>query len=495
MVPPANADPSPRDDAASEADDLRLFWELAAELFCVLASDGRFLRVSPGWTRALGWSEDELLSRTAFELVHPDDLSATREVSETYTAEGQRMEAFQNRYRHKDGSYRWLSWTGYRRGERWFGTARDITAMRVSHDALQRSERRSRAMLAALRDGLIIIEMDGRVTEVNDRFAEMVGMTAGEILGLRAPFPWWPPEERERIAEQFAAALTSGRATHELTFMRANGERFPVIIDTSELPERGRRNMILSVIRDASDIVGARNRLAEAHRVAGLVSYEYVAERDEVIAFGSPRAEHPHQPVRMTYGESLAYVPEPANSTLRRLRDEILRGERDGFVEELRVEGPRAGWIEVRGEPLRAPDGRVIGVRGTSQHIDARKRAEFEARLQSDIIDAIDVAVIARGPDEKLMFANDAAVRLLGWPREELEGTGPDDIRRIAGEGEETDALIAALKEGAEWEGVLSLRRRDGSRVRVRVRTAAVRDESGAPQYAAGIVIPLGDAD
>lgn len=478
-----------------DPDDRTLFWDLAAELFCVLAPDGRILRVNPAWTRVLGWREDELIGRSAFELVHPDDLSVTRKVSETENAEGQRLEGFQNRYRHKDGSYRWLSWTGHQRGDRWFGTARNVTATRVSHSALQRSERRSRALLAALHEGLVVMDARGRVTEINEPFAAMVGIPAAEAVGLYPPYPWWPPEHRATISAALAEARSSERATHELTFMRADGERFPVLIDASDMLDVGDRHAMVSVVRDVSELVGARDRLAEAHRVAGLVSWEYLPEQDEVIAYGSPRAASPHQPARMTGEEGLAIIPEPSKSILRRLREEVVRGERDAFVVEARIDGPGPpGWAEVRGEPLRAPDGRIVGVRGTSQRIDARKRAEFEARLQRDILDAVGVAVIARGPDQRLVFANDAAVRLLGWPREALEGTPPEDVARIAPGQAAAEELIAALQEGTPWEGELTLHRRDGTTVDVTVRTAVVRDQDGAVQFVAGIVVPTDPA-
>lgn len=479
--------------AAGEHDDLALFWELAAELFCVLAPDGRFLRVNPAWTHVLGWPEEELIGKAAFDFVHPDDLAATRHVAETDNAEGQRMEEFQNRYRHKDGSYRWLSWTGYRRGDRWFGTARDITTMRMSHGALQRSERRSRALLAALREGLVVMDGQGRITEINEAFAEMVGMQQREILGLRPPYPWWPPEELATITDALSASLASDTSSHELTFVRSDGRRFPVLIDTTDIAEAGGKHTMVSVIRDVSELVRTRDRLAEAQRVAGLVTWEYDADRDEIVAHGSARAAAPHDRITMTLEDALGLVPEPVRSTFRQLTAETLAGEREGFLLEARVQGVDVPeWIEVRGEQLRAPDGRIVGMRGTTQRIDARKRAEFEAHLQRDILDAIDVAVIARGPDMRLAFANDAAVRLLRWPREELEGTGPEDVKLVAPGQPETDALIAALKEGVPWDGELMLRRRDGSEIGVRVRTAAVRDPTGAAQYVAGIIIPLG---
>ena len=356
--------------AGDPDDDRTLFWDLAAELFCVLTPDGRILRVNPAWTRVLGWDERELVGRSAFEFVHPEDVGASRHVSETESGEGQHLEEFQNRYRHKDGSYRWLSWTGHRRGDRWFGTARNVTAVRMSHDALQRSERRSRALLATLREGLVVMDARGRITEVNEPFATMVGLPAGELRGLEPPYPWWPPEQLSAISAALAEALRVDSTTQELTFMRADGTRFPVLIDTTDMLDVGERHSMVSVIRDVSELVGARDRLAEAHRVAGLVSWEYFADRDEVVAIGSARATSPHEQVTMTLEESLALVPEPTRSTFRRLYQETLAGTREQFLLEAHAQGPtEPEWIEVRGEALRAPDGQIIGMRGTTQRI------------------------------------------------------------------------------------------------------------------------------
>lgn len=81
-------------DPADPLDDVARFWALARELFCVLGQGGEFIRVNPAWTRVLGWREDELLGRRAFEFVHPDDLAATRHVSVAEGADGQELEEF-----------------------------------------------------------------------------------------------------------------------------------------------------------------------------------------------------------------------------------------------------------------------------------------------------------------------------------------------------------------------------------------------------------------
>jgi diguanylate cyclase (GGDEF)-like protein/PAS domain S-box-containing protein len=110
------ASPSPH-AAALE----RLF-ALVSDLIVVTDRDGRIMLVNPAWEEALGWREDELIGRSVFELVHPDDSSI-----HALTAHGQTVVSYTNRYRHKDGSWRWLLWSGRRDGEVWYAVAKDIT--------------------------------------------------------------------------------------------------------------------------------------------------------------------------------------------------------------------------------------------------------------------------------------------------------------------------------------------------------------------------------
>ena len=70
---------------------------------------GRFLRVSPSWEPTLGWTSQELTSRSWLDFIHPDDVETTIQAA-SQLAEGKPLLAFQNRFRHKDGQYRWISW-------------------------------------------------------------------------------------------------------------------------------------------------------------------------------------------------------------------------------------------------------------------------------------------------------------------------------------------------------------------------------------------------
>lgn len=477
-----------RDDTLPTAhpDDVQLFWELASELFCVLDNEGKILEVNPAWTRVLGWDAEQLLGHNIYEFVHPEDIPGAREAHVRRGGDGQRLEEYPCRYRHADGSVRWLSWSGFMRGPRFYGSARDITATRMSHSALQQSERRSRAILAALREGLVIIDRQGRVVEANDRFAEMVGIPVREMLGLRPPYPWWPSDQRRKIAGALDEITREEQVTHELTFVRADGERFPVLIDTSRMRERDGRTVSLSVIRDISELVTTRNRLQEAHRVAELSTWEWYPDRDLVIAFET--ATGPGGTVEMTGEQSLMHLRPEWRDEVRRLREETYEGLRETFVADAVTLD--LGWMQIRGEQMRAADGRITGLRGTAQRIDAQRSAEIEAALQRDVLDAIDVAFIARGPDTRLVHVNDAALRLFGFSREEILGTLPAETGILQAEDPAMHELLAATQRGEQWDGEMQLRRKDGSTLRARVRTTVLVREGGA-QYSAGIIVPL----
>jgi PAS domain S-box-containing protein len=97
----------------------------------VAGFDGYFKRVSPTWTNVLGWSEDELKQKPFIEFVHPDDLEATMKASK-FIAAGNNLFTFENRYRAKDGSYRWLLW----------GSASDVTNKLIYASAIDITERK-----------------------------------------------------------------------------------------------------------------------------------------------------------------------------------------------------------------------------------------------------------------------------------------------------------------------------------------------------------------
>jgi PAS domain S-box-containing protein len=114
-------------------------WNVSQDLLVVSDSNGVWLNVNPAITEALGWSTEEVLGKTSEWMEHPDDVN--RSAAEvTKLARGGRTQRFENRLRHKDGAYRWLSWTAVSSGGQIYAVARDVTDEMEAEETLRRTE-------------------------------------------------------------------------------------------------------------------------------------------------------------------------------------------------------------------------------------------------------------------------------------------------------------------------------------------------------------------
>ena len=114
-------------------------WDVTPDLLTVLHPDGRFEQVNPAWNAALGYEPDDMVGVSFVEFIHPDDVEASLAAKETVNA-GDPVLGFENRYRHVDGGYRWLSWVAVPEGERIYASARDVTEDKARARALGKAE-------------------------------------------------------------------------------------------------------------------------------------------------------------------------------------------------------------------------------------------------------------------------------------------------------------------------------------------------------------------
>ena len=140
-------------DRRRAEEELNRFFNLALDVMCVAGYDGYFKRVNPAWTRLLGYTETELLTRPYVELVHPDDREPTAAQARKLS-EGEAVVYFENRYLHKDGTFRWLLWaaTPYAAQQVIYAAAHDITERKAAEETLATYARELRASQYALED-------------------------------------------------------------------------------------------------------------------------------------------------------------------------------------------------------------------------------------------------------------------------------------------------------------------------------------------------------
>ncbi len=115
-------------------------WEVSPDLLSVTGlADACFEQVNPAWEAVLGWRAAELQGRPFADFIHPDDLARSMEAF-GQLRHGEPVLNFENRYRCKDGSWRWLSWVAVPEGGRLYSSTRDVTAAREQSEALAEAE-------------------------------------------------------------------------------------------------------------------------------------------------------------------------------------------------------------------------------------------------------------------------------------------------------------------------------------------------------------------
>ncbi|SUE44373.1 PAS domain S-box protein [Roseomonas gilardii] len=120
--------------------DLHRIWQYSQDIMVVVRqADLTAEAVNPAWERVLGWPAEPPSGTSILGFVHPQDMALTR-VQLARLADGQGVEHFENRIRHRDGSYRRISWNVVPDGEFLHAVGRDVTVERRQEDILRRTE-------------------------------------------------------------------------------------------------------------------------------------------------------------------------------------------------------------------------------------------------------------------------------------------------------------------------------------------------------------------
>lgn len=361
---------SAKEPSAKEQNDQLFAFPLS--LIFIAGLDGYFKRVSAGYQRLLGWTEEELLSRPFFEFVHPDDL-ATLGPSIQAAAAGEDVIGQEIRVRCKDGSYRWLMGS-YRpvpdRGLM-YGMAVDVTERKRTEEALRESERKTRLILDTAYEAFISIDRDGRIIEWNAEAERVFGWPAEEALGRVLANTIIPERYRDDHRRGLAHYLATGEGPLlgrriEIEGLRRNGSEFPVELTISPMPLDD-TVIFNAFLRDVSDrkqaeeaLIAARSEAERAQEEAEIAS----RAKSEFLARMSHELRTPMNAIlgfaQLLEGDELG--PEHSESV-----EQILRAGRHllGLIEEvLDIATIEQGRLSLSIEPvfLRDVVGEVVDV-------------------------------------------------------------------------------------------------------------------------------------
>ncbi|ARQ01230.1 hybrid sensor histidine kinase/response regulator [Pseudorhodoplanes sinuspersici] len=246
-----------------EADQNRRIFETCLDLILVSDRKGVFTRVSPSSLRILGYRPEEMIGRNALEFLNPDDVEGTR--NEIRLARrGRTRRNFESRFRHKDGHFVSMNWTGVWSDPdaEYFSIGRDMTARK----ALERRERESKETLAAVINaspvGILCLAPD-RTVLVWSRAAEQIfGYTADEVVGR--PYAL-VPEGHEAEFNTLIARSMGGETLRDIRVRRQRKDGSLVDISFEAAPMYDDMGGVTSVAFALTDITD-RNKLEQRLR-------------------------------------------------------------------------------------------------------------------------------------------------------------------------------------------------------------------------------------
>jgi PAS domain S-box-containing protein len=239
------------------SEELERYFSLALDLMCIANVDGRFVRLNPAWEGVLGYSVAELKEANFLDFVHPEDLHETLQALKQLN-DRQSVIAFTNRYRHRDGHWRYIEWRTipYANGVV-YAAARDVTD-RV-------------AATQALRRGLFDLERSQMVAHLGSyRFNVPDGTwecSRGleKVFGINAEFPktveGWAmiihPDDSEEMLRYLREDVIGklGEFDREYRIVRSNDHatRWVHGLGSLELDEQGQPVTMFGTIQDVTE--------------------------------------------------------------------------------------------------------------------------------------------------------------------------------------------------------------------------------------------------
>jgi two-component system cell cycle sensor histidine kinase/response regulator CckA len=351
----------------------------------------------------------------------------------------------------------------------------EIAERKRAAAALQDSEERFRRLSQAAFEGIAISD-EGRLVDVNARFAEMFGYALSEMSG-RDVRDLVVPEHRDEVRRLM---LSGYEAAYETVCLRKDGSRFPVEVHARSLPF-GKRMLRITAIRDiterrkAEEELRLKVRLLDAavdtiflHDLEGNMIYANEAayrtrayEREEFMAMNLRSLVAPLDAAK--FDERMAEVAEKGRGVF-----ESTHICRDGSIMP----------VETRTTAITS-GGKTI-VMAIVRDITERKRAE-EARVRlATAVEQAAETILITDPNGTIQYVNPAFERTTGYGAAETIGRNTRMLKSGVHDGAFYRRMWETLARGEVWTGRLVNRRKDGSHFEEEATISPVRDATGA---------------
>jgi PAS domain S-box-containing protein len=456
----------------------RMLIENSSDLASILDADGTIRYVSPSVTRILGYTQEEMIGRSTFSLMHPDDVAAKIPTFHELAGNPGVVGTDTFRYRHKDGSWRMVEAVGRAllsdsAGAGIVINTRDVTDRRATEEALRASEETFRGLFDSLTELVYILDLEGRVLNVNEAVLRAYGYTREELLGQTPAMLADPARvDLEEAAEHFYRAVAGEPQRYEWWGLRKDGSTFPKEVVQTRSTYFG-RDAVIAVARDITDRVEAERALREREEHFRRL----IENASDLVSIISPDGtiRYESEAIGRLFGYSAGEgvgisawdrVHPDDRAHVRKALGEVaaMPGETRSAEFRYRARGGEWRYVEAVGKTLTADpqDGIVINTRDATDRRQAEDALrESEERYRTLIENTHDMIVVLDPLTQGILYQSPSMERILGYAPGDETHFGlvhPDDA----------PAAMAAIAEAAGSPGTIAhaeyrYRHKDGS--------------------------------
>lgn len=372
---------------ADEATQLRLIAEFASDVIGTFTPEGRILYVSPASRSVFGYDPEEMIGRSAYEIVPAGEDVTVIETARASVEGGASSQTVSHRIRRKDGLYAWVETTlrGLRDPasgavDRIVCVTRDVTARKEAEEALRESEERYRLLFDQNPQPIWVFDRETfRFLAVNQAALDMYGYSREEFLAMEVT-EVRPPDQVAHFVDRAGRVRDDLVRQGEFVHRKRDGTVFDVDVFARRIEFAGRRS-ILALLNDVTERKQAEARL----RASEEMSRSLLENAPDIIVTLSPDGCIRSFNREMAYldrdalvGQSiLQFCPPEIAGRIRAMFDRVLR---TGQREIIEVPGAVAGmtfWYRGYVGPLRE-NGRIGGLIATAMNITEEKRVQEE---------------------------------------------------------------------------------------------------------------------
>jgi PAS domain S-box-containing protein len=336
--------------------EIERFFELNLDLLCIADVKGNFIRVNKAWESVLGYSTHELDKQKFLGFVHPEDIQKTIEISRALD-ENKPLRNYVNRYRTKNGSYRYIEWQAIRRGNKIYAAARDITDRILFEKNLQESEERYRAIFENKHTVMLVIDPEtGDIVKANEAAEEFYGYSRIKLAKMKIQDINISSDGK--LEEEMKRAKQKKKSYFYFKHRLASGEIRDVEVYSGHI-DFGGKAYLLSIIHDVTARLDYQRRLQKAEEIAEIGHWELDLNTREFIVSPGTRKIYgiPAGCLSMSYVQSIP-LPEYRSMLDRALKDLIKRGK--PYDVEFRIKRPS--------------DGKVVDIHSVAEYDTVRNR-------------------------------------------------------------------------------------------------------------------------